>query len=95
MDNNHKRSDYLMRDAIMKLLSDEEVARVSTAETLAALVDGDEFLDLEHLDRGVREAPEPALMGHVLPRKAVHSDTWAKIVVQLRGERPGTKLQQA
>jgi len=72
------------RDAILGLLSDEEVARVSTAETAPRLAVGDEFLDLEQLDLGVRRAPAmTAPMGQVLPRKAVHERTWTKILAQL------------
>jgi len=68
----------------MNLLSDEEVARVSTAETAARLLDGDEYLDLEQLGDGVRHAQStPTPMGRVLPRSAVHQDTWNKILSQL------------
>ena len=74
----------MLRDGIMKLLSDEEVASVSTAETAVKLADGDEYVDLEQLDQGVRRAQSsPTPMGRVLPRKAVHQDTWAKILVEL------------
>lgn len=79
---NDKRTEYLTRDSVLKLLSDEEVARVSTSETAARLADGDEYLDLEQLDKGVRRAFGTP-MGHVLPRKAVHQNTWSKILTQL------------
>jgi hypothetical protein len=82
------RAAYVTRDAILKQLSDAEVACVSTAETAAGLVDGDEYLDMEHLDRGVRRAPGGTPMGRVLPRKAVHEDTWRKIVAQLKTDSP-------
>jgi hypothetical protein len=70
------------RDAIMKLLSDEEVARVSTKEAASSLAEGDEYLDLTHPEEGVRrvQATTRAPMGDVLPRSAVHEDTWKKIV---------------
>ena len=48
-----RRSDYLTRDAVMKLLSDEEVAGVSTAETAPRVAAGED-LDLE---------PAPAVAG--------------------------------
>jgi hypothetical protein len=80
---------YVTRDSVLKLLSDDEVARVSTAETAARLADGDEYLDLEHLDQGVRRADGTATpMGRVLPRKAVHADTWSKILMQLAAPAP-------
>ncbi len=81
---NEQRSDYVTRDTILSFLSDAEVARVSTAETAPSLVDGEEYIDLEHLDRGVRKAPDAAVsMGRVLPRRSVHEDTWSKIVMRL------------
>jgi hypothetical protein len=81
---NHQRDEYVLRDGIMNLLSDEEVARVSTAETAQKLADGDEYVDLEQVDKGVLRAQStPTPMGRVLPRKAVHEDTWSKIVMTL------------
>jgi hypothetical protein len=81
---NEQRKEYQLRDGIMNLLSDEEVARVSTAETAERLLDGDEYLDLEQLSEGVLRAQlTPTPMGRVLPRSAVHKDTWKKILSQL------------
>ena len=86
---NDDRAAYVTRDTILKLLSDEEVARVSTAETAPRLANGDEYLDLERLDQGVRRADGTAPpMGRVLPRKAVHADTWSRILAQLKAPRP-------
>ena len=81
---NDDRSQYITRDSILKLLSDDETAKVTTAETAARLNDGDEFIDLEKFNLGVQRAPssQPP-MGRVLPKKAVHTDTWKKIVAQL------------
>lgn len=81
---NDERSAYLTRDSVLKLLSADEVARVSTSETAARLADGDEYLDLEHLEQGVRRAGGAATpMGRVLPRKAVHASTWNTILTHL------------
>jgi hypothetical protein len=84
MANNH-RFEYVARDRVLNLLSDDEIASVSNAETTAArLSDDDEYIDLEQLDRGVRRAPAgAAVMGRVLPRKAVKEITWSKILTQL------------
>jgi putative heme transporter len=80
------RSENVVREGILELLSDEEVARVSTAEAAAHLAEGEEYLDLEQLGLGVRRAlGATAPMGRVLPRKAVHGSTWLKILAQLRG----------
>ncbi|MFZ4736504.1 MAG: hypothetical protein ACOYM9_11195 [Bradymonadia bacterium] len=79
-----KHTDHVTRDSILKLLSDFEVAKVSTAETAPKLADGEEFVDLEQLSSGVQCAHGAGTpMGRVLPRKAVHEETWTKIVTQL------------
>jgi hypothetical protein len=77
-------TEVLTRDSILKLLSDDEVAAVSTAETATRLSAGDEYVDLEHLDRGVRRAAGTSTpMANVLAKKAVAEGTWTKIVTQL------------
>jgi hypothetical protein len=78
------RRQFVTREDVLLLLSDDEVAKVSTAETAARLGDGDEYLDLEHLDQGVRRAVGATTpMGSVIPRKAVHDGTWGKILKRL------------
>ena len=84
--NSHKRIDYLTRDAVLKLLSDDEAAGVSNAESAEHLDEGDEYLDLEHLEEGVRKADSLIVdMGRVLPRKAIHDSTWSKILAVAGG----------
>ena len=79
-----QRTEYVTRDSILKLLADDEVAKVSMAETAAHLLDGDEYLDLEQLEQGVQRAGGTATpMGRVLPRKSVHASTWSKILAVL------------
>lgn len=74
---------HLSRETVLGLLSDDEVASVSTAETAAGLSDGEEYIDLQAIDQGVRRARGAVSMGRVLPRKAVHESTWNKILAQL------------
>jgi hypothetical protein len=83
MKNNH-RTENVTRESILKLLSDDEVASVCTAETAPKLAPGDEYVDLEQLARGVQTAPGtgPA-MDTILPRKAVHEKSWSKILTAL------------
>ena len=80
-----KRTDHVVRDNILKILSNEEIARISTAETASTLTEGVEYLDLEHLDQGVQRAKAvtKVTMGRVLPRTAVRGETWIKILAQL------------
>ena len=79
------RDELSARNSIMMLLTDEEIARVTTAEAGASLADGAEFLDLEHLDQGIQRSAGPALpeMANIIPRSAVGNDTWNKIVAHL------------
>lgn len=81
MKKNETRAAYLTRETILKLLSDDEVAHVSRAESALQLSDGDEYIDLRAPDRGVRRAAASftAPMGQVLPRKAVQEKTWREI----------------
>ena len=79
-----KESDYKTRESILKLLSDNELASVSTAETATRLSDGDEYLDLDKLDQGVLRASGAAVpMGRVLTKKAVQGNTWNTILTKL------------
>jgi hypothetical protein len=82
--------EYLTRDSLLRLLSDDEIASVSTAETAPRLADGDEYLDLEQLSRGVQRAPRlDTTMGQVLPRKAVREATWGAILARLPAVKVG------
>jgi hypothetical protein len=85
----NKRIDYVVRERIMNLLSDSEVASVAKAESASRLSLGDEYIDLERLEDGVLRALESRTpMGRVLPRRNVASATWGKILVQLSGVQP-------
>lgn len=79
-----QRAALVLRDAILGLLSDEEAARVSSAEARNDLVVGDEYVDLQHLDKGVQQAFGPTKHeANLLPKSAVHDATWRKIRSQL------------
>lgn len=72
------------RGRVLELLSDDEVARVTTAEGDAPLADGDEYVNLEAPDNGVRRVHGVMqhTTGRVLPRGAVSAATWAKITAR-------------
>jgi hypothetical protein len=85
---------FVMRDAILDLLSNEEVADVATDASAQKLRPGDEYLDLEHVELGVRQASGLATPpGYVLARTAVSDVTWRRIVTTLlpRSVGRGTK----
>jgi hypothetical protein len=67
------KKNALTREAILCLLSDAEVAKVSGAEDAPRLVDGDEYLDLEDPRSGVRQvrAGSAVRPGQVLQGAAV------------------------
>lgn len=78
------RADLVTRDTILGMLSEDEVAQVSMAETGTRLADGDEFVDLGRLDHGVQTAHgDLTVMARVLPKAAVRDATWAGIVATL------------
>jgi len=81
---NHKRLDYVARDSILKLLSEAELAKVSTAEDGLELAATDEYIDLEHLHQGVKRPPvQSTAASRMLPRSAVSEGTWRKILAVL------------
>lgn len=82
------------QESVMKMLSDDEVSKVSTAEAGAPLTENEPYLDLENLDRGVQQARGAmTAMGRVLPKSAVHPDTWTKILAHLAAPQAG--MEQA
>jgi hypothetical protein len=78
-----KEYEFVSRDNILKILNDEEAARIRLPATASQLVDGDEFIDLTQIERGVQRAGQSNPVADVLPRKAVHENTWKKIVTNL------------
>ncbi len=69
---------------LLELLSEEETSRVVPAET-SWLSEGDEFVDLDAVHRGVQRAN--ATVGRkrhrVLARRAIHARTWKRVVARL------------
>ena len=81
-------SDYLLRDAVLGLLSADEVARVTSAGEAVRLAEGEEYLDLEHLEQGVqRSIAACPRVGGLLARADVSSTTWAAVLALLANHR--------
>jgi hypothetical protein len=75
------KKEAITCEAILALLSDAEVAKVSRVEDAPRLIEGDEYVDLEHPAAGVRQVHEKSpRASHALARSAVSEATWAKIV---------------
>jgi len=85
------RTEFLARDVILKLLSDAEVARVSSAEGTASLAEGAEYLDLELTHAGIQrfQRGKAPAMGTVVPRSAVSDATWSRIVAHVSSAKAG------
>lgn len=80
---NAKRTSYVTRQNVLDLLTDAESADVSNAES-TRLSEGEEYLDLQHLEAGVRRAiATTTVTGNALARRAVHPDSWRKILACL------------
>lgn len=75
----------LARAEVLQLLAHGEHTDFSErGATAKALGNGDEYLDLDQLARGVQRARVGVeLGGHVVPRKAIHEDTWRRILRHL------------
>ena len=73
------------RDSMLRLLSTDEVARLSDVETVPCLAIGDEYLDLERLEQGVQtvHATSRLGIGRALPRSGVDAATWTKLLAHL------------
>jgi hypothetical protein len=89
------KSDVETRDPVLSLLSDDEAIRVRVDAGEAGLSDGDEYIDLAAPDNGVRRVhgSMQRTMGKVLPRRAVSSQTWAKIAARF-GTRFASKTEK-
>lgn len=82
--NTTTKTEHMTRENIMRLLSDDEVASVCTAETKVRPLEGEEYLDLDNLAQGVRSALGTSPnMSRLLLRRSVHGQTWNKILKQL------------
>lgn len=82
--NDTRRAAYETREAILGLLSNAELANVSMTESTASLASGEDYLDLQNLDLGVRQANrDPIFLGAILTRRSVHATTWTHILAKL------------
>lgn len=90
---NPGRAALVTRQSVLAFLNDNEVSKVSNAESARHLGDGDEYLDLEHLSLGVQRAHRvPEELGRVLPRKAVSEGTWLAVLEHLNRPEVGPTM---
>lgn len=80
-----KKRAYLTREALLLLLTDEEVAKVSAREGGPQMGEGEEYIDLGRPDRGICQmrGPIDLSMSDLLPRRSVGAATWAKLCARL------------
>jgi hypothetical protein len=80
-----ERGEPLDKAKLLEVLSEGELASLAAASSKTHLRRGDEYLDLEQPQRGVQRADGTATsMGELLPRKAIHEDTWRRLLRQLK-----------
>jgi NADPH:quinone reductase-like Zn-dependent oxidoreductase len=83
------RAQCATREHVLKLIADGELADLSQGSAGERIGNGDEFLDLEQLGRGVQRGQTGTTpTGQVLARKSVHEDTWRRILRQLAAAPP-------
>lgn len=83
------KATFLARAAILQLLSSGEATNISGTEAKTDLRRGDEYLDLDHLQQGIQRADgTKTSVRNLLPRRAVHEDTWRRILRQLKTTHP-------
>ena len=90
--NDDLRTETVTREGFLKLLSDAERARVSTAYVPAPLANGDEDLDLEHSAQGAGATDQNTPMDPALPTRALHELTWNKVLMKLTPSVPRPHL---
>jgi hypothetical protein len=84
MDSPDDGLDGATRAMIMSLLSETDVARVSSGGGGSHLIEGDEYVDLEQLHDGVRRMEASGdKSGEFLPRNALADETWSRICARL------------
>ncbi len=73
------------KQEILDLLDDNEVAKVARSEEELDLSDGEEYVDLDHLDRGVQRVrgTTRASIHTILPKSMVSERTWQQIQTTL------------
>ncbi len=75
-----------MRERVMALLSETELAKVSQSEGAALVPAGVRYLDLAHLETGIQTAGTPSTVSahQAIMKTAVKSETWHKIQKTMR-----------
>lgn len=87
-----KQLESVTREQMLSILSDDEAKRVGLAETVATLVAGDEYVDLNDLSKGVQRVGDTRPARDVLCRKSINEHTWQKLVANLNAR---NLMQQA
>jgi hypothetical protein len=84
MESNNKK-EYITRQEILDMLSDEEVTKVAIEEEPSHFFEGDEYIDLENLEKGVQKfsAALKKNSNNILAHGAVSDETWGKIIEKL------------
>jgi hypothetical protein len=78
-----RQPESVTRETILRILSDEEAASVGSETTSTQIEDGDEFIDLGEIEKGVQRSVGSHRQKNLLLRKAIHENTWRKVTTDL------------
>jgi hypothetical protein len=77
----HLRLAYVSREHLLTLLGPKDAAVVTEAEARASVSIGEDYLDLHHLEHGVRKANGYAgKLTNVLSKRAVSEELWLRVL---------------
>ena len=75
-----------MRERVVALLSETELAKVAKAEADKTVPAGERYLDLAHLESGIQTAATPSISAshQAILKTSVKSETWHSIQKLMR-----------
>lgn len=82
-------TEYRVRRQVVELLSEAEAARLEKVLSTGILQDNEEYIEVDHVSRGVQRAGPGMLLGRsrLILRRALDADTWSQLVTLLDGVR--------
>ena len=82
-------TEYRVRRQVVELLSEADAARLEKVLSIGILEDGEEYIEVDHVSRGVQRAHTGMLLGRsrLILRRALDPDTWSQLVALLDGVR--------
>lgn len=82
-------TEYRVRRQVVELSSEAEAARLEQVLSTGVLLDGEEYIEVDHVSLGVQRARAGMLLGRsrLILRRALEAGTWSQLVTLLDGVR--------